>query len=239
MQSNHRLFHQDRLCWVGLGVILSLALVMVLPAAAQDPTAIVRSDPAVLELAPGEMATLTVVLAGAQNVYGIDVRAAFDPQLVEVVDADPASEGVQLSPGTFPQPDFPVRNEADNQAGTLRYVVTQVNPTEPVSGDGVIFTVQLRALADSGEGAFTIGPIEMADRTGNLLAVQTENGLIRISPAEQQAPTEPAPATPPVSERAATDDVAPGTLLPVLAVVAVIALIVVVVWAVARRRAAR
>ena len=129
---------------------------MVLPAAAQDQPAIVRSDPAVLEIAPGEMATLTVVLAGAQEVYGIDVRATFDPQLVEVVDADPAREGVQFKAGSFPQPDFLVRNEADNQAGTLHYAITQVNPTEPASGDGVLFTVQLRALADSGEGAFTI-----------------------------------------------------------------------------------
>ena len=79
-------------------------------------------------------------------------------KLVEVVDADPAREGVQFTPGTFPQPDFVARNVADNEAGTLRYVITQVHPTEPASGDGVLFTVQFRAQADSGEGTFTLGP---------------------------------------------------------------------------------
>ena len=116
----------------------------------------VRIDPAVIEIGPGDMATLTVVLADAQEVYGIDVREPFDPQLVEVVDADPAREGVQFKAGSFPRPDFLVRNEADNQAGTLHYAITQVNPTEPANGYGVRLHRAVPRQADSGEGAFTI-----------------------------------------------------------------------------------
>jgi hypothetical protein len=152
-----------------LAVITLLAIVAATRAGAQGPDTVIRTDPSTIQISPGEVVTLSVVLAGAQEVYGIDVRAAFDPQLVEVVDVDPDREGVQFSPGTFPQPDFVVRRDADNEAGTLRYVITQVSPTEPATGDGVVFTVQLRALADSGEGAFTLGPIEMADSAGTLL----------------------------------------------------------------------
>ena len=96
--------------WRQVAVILFLALLSALPASAQGQTAVVRSDPAVLEISPGQVATLTIILADAQDVYGIDVRATFDPQRVEVVDADPAKDGVQLAPGTFPQPDFVARN---------------------------------------------------------------------------------------------------------------------------------
>lgn len=229
----------QRLRWIGLGVMLSLLLLAALPAMAQDQPAVVRSDPAVIEIKSGQVATVTMVLANAQDVYGIDVFATFDPQLVEVVDADPAREGVQFSPGTFPQPDFVARNLADNQAGTLRYVITQVNPTEPVSGEGAIFTVQFRDLAESGESSLSIGPVEIADRAGNLLTVQTENGLIRISSAEQVVPTESATLPPPLGDLAATDGVASGTQFPILAAAALSALVAVVVWSVVRRRAAR
>ena len=168
-------------------------LLTVLPAAAEGQNAIVRSDPAQLEVNAGQIATLSVVLADAQNVYGIDVSATFDPQLVEVVDADPAKEGVQATPGAFPKPDFVARNVADNQAGTLRYAVTQVNPTEPVSGSGVIFTVQFRAKAPSGQSAFTIASVDLTDLDGIALGVQPESGMIRIMPAGQATPTTAAP----------------------------------------------
>jgi len=181
--------------WIVLGVILCL-LLAALPAAAQEQPAVVRSDRAVIELAPGQTTTVSVVLTEAREVYGIDVRAAFDPQLVEVVDADPAREGVQFTPGTFPQPDFLVRNEADNQAGTLRYAITQVNPTEPANGTGVIFTLQLRARADSGTGSFAVTTVEMSDRDGILLAVQPENALIRVGSGGSGTPSTEPTATP-------------------------------------------
>jgi hypothetical protein len=189
--------HSQRLRWIGLGVMMGLLLLVGRPVAnAQEQAAVVRIDPGVIEVGPGQAVMVTVVLADAQDVYAIDVRAAFDPQLVEVVDADPAREGVQFSPGTFPRPDFLVRNEADNQAGTLHYAITQVNPTEPVNGNGVAFSVQLRAKAASGEGRFTISAVELTDRDGVLLAVQPESSLIRVIPGGQVEPTAAPPAAP-------------------------------------------
>ncbi len=222
-----------------LGAVLCL-LLAVLPAAAQEQPAVVRSDRAVIDLAPGQTATVSVVLTEAREVYGIDVRAAFDPQLVEVVDADPAREGVQFTPGTFPQPDFLVRNVADNQAGTLRYVITQVNPTVPASGTGVIFTLQLRARADSGESSFTVGPVEMADRNGTLLPVRTENSLIRIV-NEPTAPTATAVTAETDQPAASTlsDPTLPKAALPWPALVVLLAAIAVIALAlIARRRRA-
>jgi hypothetical protein len=239
--------------WRQLGAILVLTLFCVAPASAQGQNAVVRSDPPVLEISAGETATLTVLLAGAQDVYGIDVRAAFDPQLVEVVDADPAREGAQFTPGAFPQPDFVARNVADNQAGTLRYAITQINPTEPASGTGVLFTVQLRAKAAGGEAPFTIGPLEMADRTGQLLDVQAESSVIRVVPAEQATPTQapaaaviestpaptPAAAGPTATPTPAAAGAQPESLAVLLAVLALAALIAMLWFVIARRRNAR
>jgi len=239
--------------WPRLGAILGLVLLTVLPAAAAGQNAVVRSDPAQLEVNAGQIATLSVVLADAQNVYGIDVSATFDPQLVEVVDADPAKDGIQATPGAFPKPDFVARNVADNQAGTLRYAITQINPTEPASGTGVLFTVQLQAKAAGGEAPFTIGPLEMADRTGQLLDVQAESSVIRVVPAEQATPTQapaaavtestpaptPAAAGPTATPTPAAAAAQPESLAVLLAILALAALIAVLWFVIARRRNAR
>lgn len=184
-------------------------LLSILPAAAEGQNAVVRSDPVQLEVNAGELATLTVVLADAQSVYGIDVNATFDPQLVEVVDADPARDGIQMTPGTFPKPDFVARNVADNQAGTLHYAITQVHPTEAVNGSGGVFSVQFRAKAPSGQSPFTLTLVELTDRDGVALAVQPENGMIRVLPSGQAAsftptPTVTVPSATPTSEPVAT-----------------------------------
>ena len=160
-----------------------------------------RIDPTVIEVAAGQTAAVQFVLADAQNAYGIDVRATFDPKVVEVMDADPGADGVQMTPGDFLRPDFVVRNVADNEKGTLRYTLTQVNPTQPVSGTGVIFTVQFRGKT-TGETALTLVPVELADRQGQLLPATVEGGTIRVvadqAPTPVPDPTQPAPTAAPV-----------------------------------------
>lgn len=195
--------------WRKLAAGLLLLFISVLPAAGQGQTAVVRSDPAVLEIEPGQVAVLSIVLADARDAYGIDVRAAFDPQLVEVVDVDPGSEGVQMTPGPFLKPDFVARNTADNAAGTLRYAITQVNPTEPAAGTGVILTVQFRGKT-SGETALTLGPVELADRQGQLLPVTVEPGAIRV--VESRAPAAAPNAAPAATGQSAAPSVFPGGL---------------------------
>lgn len=182
--------------WRNLAAGLLLALFSVLPAAGQGQTATVRTDPAVLEFGQGEVAVVSIVLAGVRDAYGIDVRAAFDPQLVEVVDADPGSEGVQMAPGSFLKPDFVARNTADNAAGSLRYAATQVNPTGPATGTGVVLAIQLRARSP-GETSLALGPVELADRQGQLIPVTVEPGTIRVVAAQAAAVPNAEPAAAP------------------------------------------
>jgi hypothetical protein len=168
----------------GIAIAAILALLLLSPAAnapvAAQNVATVRPEPATLALAPGEVADVAIRLENAQDVYGIDVRAAFNPAIVEIVDADPATDGVQMFEGAFPQPDLVALNAADNAAGTLRYVVTQVNPTPPATGAGVVFSFQVRARA-GGAGELAIPLVEMSDRDGNLLAVNTGAAAIQVS----------------------------------------------------------
>jgi len=149
----------------------------------------VRADPAQLEVGEGQIETLRILLVDAQNVYGIDLQAAYNPAVVEVVDADGDQDGIQMTPGTFLQPDFVVRNTADNRQGSLHYVVTQLNPTPPATGEGVILVVQFRGKVVGGQSKLTFDSVQIADRRGVKLPVVAQDADLLIVPPKQATPT--------------------------------------------------
>ena len=51
--------------------------------------------------------------------------------------------------GSFLVPGFVVSRVADNVAGTVQFILTQLNPTPAVNGSGVLFTILFRAKAAS------------------------------------------------------------------------------------------
>lgn len=147
--------------------------------------AIVRPEPIALQLDAGEIASVEILLENARNVYGIDVSGTFNPSIVEIVDADPTANGIQMIAGEFPQPDFVAVNSADNVAGTFRFVTTQVNPTQPATGAGTVFSFEVRGRA-GGKTDLAINLVEMADRDGMLLASSTSSATIEVSGAPAQ-----------------------------------------------------
>jgi len=200
---------------LALSLALCLALLPAHPLLAQGT--VVRPDPTVLEIGQGQVETVNIILENAQDVYAIDVQASFDPAAVEVVDADAGRDGVQMIPGDFVKPDFAVRNTADNAAGTLQYVITQVNPTEPVSGTGTVFSIQLRGKVLGAQSELKIDSVQIANRRGVKLSVQPQDGTLTVVPPKPETPTPvPAPTTASTTEpqAAVTSAEAIGTAIP-------------------------
>jgi hypothetical protein len=81
--------------------------------------------------------------------------------------------------GFFPVPEFVARNAADNAAGTLQYAITQVNPTPPAFGRGIVMTIELRGKA-TGTTSLAFDTVEMADRSGILLDVTAQPLAITV-----------------------------------------------------------
>ena len=163
---------------------------------AQDGGALLRTDPLFLEIGKGQIETLQILLVNAENVYGIDLQARFDPAVVEVVDADPRQDGVQMTPGTFLKPDFVALNHADNTTGTLRYVVTQLNPTPPANGEGVILSIQFLGKVSGVETILDIVSIQIADRRGVKQPVTGQDATLVAVPPKPPTPTRIPDATP-------------------------------------------
>jgi len=152
----------------------------------QAGEALVCTDPVRLEIGAGQIETLQILLVNADNIYGIDLQATFDPA---VVDADSEQTGVQMLSGVFLKPDFTVRNMADNKTGTLRYVVTQLNPTPPAHGTGIVLLVHFRGKIPGSSSKLTIPSVVIADRRGIKRPVTTRGADLVIVTQKPSTPT--------------------------------------------------
>lgn len=153
-------------------------------------------DPAFLEVEPtyskvkqNDVFTVTLALDQASGVYGVDVQLSFAASVLEVVDADPFKEGVQVVHGSFPDPALGsvAEDEADNEAGTVRYAMTLLNPAQPASGQGDVFHIVFRAKAD-GFSKLTITSAALVDKNAQSLPVIKYDGSVQVAPKSVYMP---------------------------------------------------
>jgi hypothetical protein len=172
------------------GWITILVLTLGLQAGiSHDGEALVCTDPVRLEVGAGQIGKLKIMLVNAKAVYGIDLQATFDPTVVEVVDADSKHKGIQMMSGVFLKPDFSVLNTADNKTGRLRYVVTQLNPTSPASGKGIVLLISFRGKAPGTSSKLTFTSAVITNRRGVKQPVTTRGADLVIIPVKSSTPT--------------------------------------------------
>ena len=103
---------------------------------------LVRCDPAVAIGPADQPLDVDIYVENMVELYAADVRLSFDTSLAQIVDADPAANGIQIQIlDDFLSPDFVLRKNGDNVAGTIWYAASQVNPSEPATGSGPLARV--------------------------------------------------------------------------------------------------
>ena len=141
---------------------------------------VVGIDPAWQRIGPEGTTEVTIRVENVTRLYGAEVHLTFDPNYLEIQDADPDKSGVQLQTGSFPAPDFVVQNQADNVQGTIDYAVSQLAPREPIDGGGVLATITVKT---KGEGsswlAFTSA--KLANPDGQQIPAETLAGEVAIA----------------------------------------------------------
>ena len=118
----------------------------------------------------GDEFAVQVRIDDVQALYGFDVLLSFPPDLLEALSV--VDEGF-LAPGIGWQ-------IIDNDAGTVNLVNTQINPAEPASGSGALFTVVFRADAEGATAALLLSKVELTDRDGLLIPCDTRGGTVRL-----------------------------------------------------------
>ena len=115
------------------------------------------------------------------DLYGIELHLAFDPRIVQVVDADPERAGVQIGIGAAlrAQPHFVATNEVDNETGTIDFVAALLSPAPSISGNAELAVVTWQGV-NPGESAVQYTGALLADPEGRPIAVTTQDGRIHV-----------------------------------------------------------
>ncbi len=181
--------------WIRLAVIAGLAgsLGLVGPALAQAAT-IVRVDPPATTIATGQLVSVSIKIDSVSNLGGAEIHLAFNPNVLEVIDADPAQAGVQIANGGMLSPDFTAVNVADNALGTIDFGVSQLN-RPGVNGSGTLATISFRGKV-GGTSPVTFRAIQsaptgviLADVSGVQIASSTQSGSVTVTGGPTATPT--------------------------------------------------
>ncbi len=129
-------------------------------AAAEKPAALLRCDPAGITGVAGQPFEFEIYVEDIVDLWAGDVRLSFDPAIVQIVDADPDAEGIQIVLlDDFLTANFVLRKNGDNETGAIWYAATHLNGPwdhEPANGSGALARVTLEPLqAGSFVMAFT------------------------------------------------------------------------------------
>jgi len=131
------------------------------------------------EVPPGQRFEVPFEVRAVEDLYAIDIEIRFDPAILQVEDANPDADGIQPALGTFLEAGLTLFNMVDNEAGLVRFAMSQVNPAEPKSGDGIVLVLTFIAGAE-GESDLEIGLLEASDRFGNAVVLEPVEAQVRV-----------------------------------------------------------
>lgn len=153
------------LCLLSLGVILALGLITSVRAAPEvagsgfegtDEPVRVYLDPSTVAMTRCGTIEMTVKVQAVGGLWGLQYVIQFDPNLLEVVDANPAKAGIQIYPAEVfaGKATYEAANNVDNAAGRITYGVVMFNPQdEPFFGSGslgrIVFRPKIQSQATS------------------------------------------------------------------------------------------
>ncbi|RLC67101.1 MAG: hypothetical protein DRI48_03165 [Chloroflexi bacterium] len=180
--------------WVRLTLLLIMLFTAPVGSGMAQGTRVVV-DPSNTEVAVGATAMVDIRVEDVTDLFGAEVHLEFNPALLEVVDADPDKDGVQIQPGTFLVPYFTAVNSADQANGKVHFAVSQGPDHQPVSGSGVLATITFRGKA-ANTSALNFLNVILSAPGGVPITTDTEGGTITVTGGETPTPTPTSPSSP-------------------------------------------
>lgn len=150
------------------------------------------------ELRPGEQIEIPVEVRDVSNLFAIDIEIAYDPEILEFEDADPDKPGVQPALGTFLDAGLTLIFEVDPDEGLIRFVMTQVNPSEPKTGDGVVLVLYFTALQE-GEVDLVVNNVDLSTRFGEEIPSEGVDSKVVVASTAADRVSTPIPVQDPTA----------------------------------------
>lgn len=180
------------------------------PVFAADP--VVKITPAATTIEVGQTVTVYVDVTGITNLFAVELHLGFDPTILEVIDADAGTAGIQVGHGDFLKVEFVAQNAADNAAGKIDYAVTQMGSEPGKNGDGKLAVITFRGKA-AGSSSVTINQVLNSDPTATEIVASVNNGSITVGDAPT-ATTSPTTTVSPTTSPSTSPTTSPTTPPP-------------------------
>ena len=170
--------------------VLLAALCAAAPAMAQEGARVgVFAD---LEIPLNTRVEVPVEVRDVSELYAVDLTIRFDPEILQVEDADPNTAGVQPGLATFLDAGMTLFNEVDNETGTVRFVMSQINPSEGKSGSGNLLVLYFVGK-QAGTSQVTVEKVELANRLGEAILVSGADAEIVVREGAPEVVATPIP----------------------------------------------
>ena len=182
--------------WIGLLAIVPILMGIVMPVHAQTNAQVGVFQ--AYEIQPAARIEIPIEIRNVQDLYAIDLEIHYDPKILTIEDADPQTDGIQPALGTFLDAGMVLYNTVDPQTGVVRFVMTQVNPSEPKSGSGVIIVLYAVGAAE-GESALDVVRADLSTREGVVISSEPVGNTVTVSANAPQSNATPIPVQNPTS----------------------------------------
>jgi hypothetical protein len=130
----------------------------------------------------GDTVESQILLSNAKDFYGAEFFMTFDPSVLQVVDANPAEDGVQIALGDlYPAgQSFQGVNQVFNATGQITFVVTRHLPAAPVDGEGVLAVITWEAV-NEGSSDLSFTHVKLATPAGFELEAISRDGSMNVT----------------------------------------------------------
>ena len=145
-----------------------------------------------LEIPLNTRVEVPVEVRDVSELYAVDLTIRFDPDVLQVEDANPNQAGVQPGLATFLDAGMTLFNEVDNETGTVRFVMSQINPSEGKSGSGNLLVLYFVGK-QAGTSQVAVEHVEASDRYGVAITLSEVDAEIVVSASAPEVVGTPIP----------------------------------------------
>lgn len=159
----------------------------------------------------GEKTVLFLELQEISDLYGYQLELQFPAEKVALLDGNPAGSGINFKLGDFLSPDFVVINEVDGAAGRASLALSQMNPSEPGNGGGILAQIEVQAQ-EAGEVRFTFNNVILVNTSAEAIAHSLQGCALQVLPGGGAVQTASPTLAPPATTAAPKSTRPPATL---------------------------
>ncbi len=125
-------------------------------------------------------ATTAINVENVSNMFAVQLELSYDPAIVQIIDADPNREGVQVKVGSAFSGGFAASNIVDTDNGHVSVVATLFG-SDKIDGNTELIAIDWLPRS-AGVGAVTLEDVILVNASGQVIEFSPHNGAVEVIP---------------------------------------------------------